>query len=110
MYYYYTLIDSVCILRDMETSSFTKFVCIVCSEREGAVEGYVELALYYCSKPLGTIGLSVLEGGREGGREGGERKRVYVFVSLVIITSTAKSIAERLKRDALDFFFSLSSI
>ena len=99
----------MCILRDMETSSFTKFVCIVCSEREGAVEGYVELALYYCSKPLGTIGLSVLEGGREGGRER-EKENVYVFVSLVIITSTAKSIAERLKRDALDFFFSLSSI
>ena len=101
----------MCILRDIETSSFTKFVCTVCNEREGAVEGYVELALYYCSKPLGTIGLSVLEGGREGGRETErERENVYMSVSLVIITSTAKSIAERLKRDALAFFFSLSSI
>ena len=99
----------MCILRDIETSSFTKFVCIVYSEREGAVEGYVKLALYYCSKPLGTIGLSVLEGGREGERQR-ERENVYVSVSLVIITSTAKSIAERLKRDALAFFFSLSSI
>ena len=69
----------MCILRDIETSSFTKFVCIVCNEREGAVEGYVELALYYCSKPLGTIGLSVLEGGREGGRET-ERERECICV------------------------------
>ena len=60
-----------------------KFVCTVCNEREGAVEGYVKLALYYCSKPLGTIGLSVLEGGREGGRERDrERERMYMCLFL----------------------------
>ena len=66
----------------METSSFTKFVCIVCSEREGAVEGYVEFSIILLFQTVGHD-WPFCPRGREGGREGGrerERERECICV------------------------------